>query len=249
MGDGPANIARTAEKANDACYAGRVLAGVTVCVVLAAASAQGNPHLAVAAEQLDRLAATDALATLELAKRWPRNSTGELARVHLLRGLAHSLLSQEEAAVEAFKNALLLDPRLPPPSRWGPRVLEWWQRAARASSATAAAVATPPPAALAADAAVQAVTPPPRGLPLTRKLAIPFGVAAVGVAGLGGWSGALASNTARSAQAEPAIGQALNLQRQAEAQAQRANVAYIIASALAVSGGVLLFWPSGDAAR
>jgi hypothetical protein len=229
---------------------------------VAGASAEPrNPYLPRAVELLHDFKEAEALKVLTKASRWPQNSPGELAQVHLLTGLAHAALAHEASAIESFKLARMLAPELTLPPGQSPRIASWWALSGGRDVPTVAAPPDAPPQpvelsparaepalldAVAVAPEAPAPTPAPTVMPEVRRTHSDWWVAGAGVAvGAGLAAAALTEGLSAqrhhqaSVQADE-LGQAQSEYQIATASAQRANWLYAAGGAL-VAASVVVF--------
>lgn len=205
-----------------------------VSIILALAL-QANPHLPKAIEQVRALDETAALATLELAKRWPENTPSELAQVHLWFGLAYVGLAREAEARESFREALALDEALELPSGTSPVVVGWWKAL---GGRTAKPKLVPDEVVGGQPLLVKPVEPlpPPRWKPWT---AVAISAAAITTLGVGVYFGVQSRQLRASAENTEPAGVADALNQEAIVSAQRANWCFGFGGAGALAGAAL----------
>lgn len=210
-----------------------------------------NPYLQPAWEQLSALNEEQALLTLADAKRWPKNTARDLARVQLLLGLAHGGLAHETEAVASFRLAHLFEPSLELPAGVPQRIREWWARAVGrvedvAPTRPAAPAAAPPPALIelrprpeVLETPLLPIAPVAVTRPLApRVVALGCAVVAVGAVAVGVAMGAQVKPLADQANAATGVAETLQLQLAAQRQATAANVWFTAAGGLGVCSGV-----------
>jgi len=209
--------------------------------LLARAGDSRNPHLRRAVEQLSAHEDRAALASLEAARTWARNTPDDVAHYHLYKGLALAGLGQRDASVRSFETALIIDASLTLPEGASPRATSLFREAGGKVPEPAAPVVSPPAAALPSAALAPS---PPAPAPRAWKAWTGGGLVALGVAAvLGGVLAGLASaSTADDAQSAPSVEAARMRHDLAVKRARTSNVLYGGGGALLAGGAVLWAW-------
>jgi len=221
----------------------QILVAIALCG--APAVSEEDPLLSQALSQLRSFQERQALETLKAAQAAHVGEPAVLARIKLVTGLAHAQLSEEAAAADNFRQALVLDPAIRLPPNVSPLIAGWFEGVREDLHLPAPpALAGPDPKTVLAVAPQPAPPPAALGSPPRAKagrwVVVGFGVAAGLAAGAGALCGAQAKALSQQARADRWIDEATVHQAQATSTARAANGLYIASAALGVGFGVAL---------